>query len=205
MLLFAYMAFPSPIWDLLPFQLQEEIIQAAKVMGARQASIDYCDRAGMNQVSLYQKLLKMNKNLTPEDKRKKKEAKKKLKENDKITMGFRTVTRKEKELLNRFEEGAVTLEEVSRKIARIAFENILSNPGSVKYADFIKTELLKLKQEEGKFKEAWGKELLQRVFAGKLPPPVCPSCGYSFMSKTHSVEGELLTDEPANLPESIQD
>lgn len=202
------MAFPSPIFDLLPLELQEEIIQSAKIQGAKKTARDYCDRAGMSESSLYQKLIRMGKNdpsIGVMNRKKKMDIFFESKKKEKINKnGERTISRGEKMLLNRFENGEVSIDEVSRKIARIAFENILANPASVKYADFIKTEMLKLKQEEGKFKEAWGKELLQRVFAGKLPPAICPNCGYSFMSKSHSVEGEVvITDEPESLPESL--
>lgn len=192
------MGFPQPIWDLVPFDKQQEIIQSAKTIGALKAATMYCDQVGMKEVSLYQKLKSIGANNRPvkpylESSKPGRKPKEKP-----LSFKTRDLTGGERRLLRRFENGEVTLDEVSRKIATLAFKNILENPASVKYADFLKTELLKIKQEEGKFKEAWGKELLQRVFSGKLPPHQCPKCGHSLMEKS-SIEGEIILDEPKEL------
>lgn len=190
-------AFPQPIWDLVPFDKQQEIIQSGKTIGAKKAAEMYCDQVGMTESSLYQKLKKLGANTGTVKPYLPSKPGRKPKEKE-LSFKTRDLTPGERKLLKRFENGEVTLDEVSRKIATLAFKNILENPASVKYADFLKTELLKIKQEEGKFKEAWGKELLQRVFSGKLPPHTCPKCGHSLMEKT-SIEGEIILDEPKEL------
>jgi hypothetical protein len=82
-------------------------------------------------------------------------------------------------LLDRIKNGEIELNEISRIVAAKVFEKMLKNPNDWHYLDFFRIELLKIKQEETQLKENWAKELVNRMFMGKLPPQYCPKCGYN--------------------------
>lgn len=101
------------------------------------------------------------------------------------------LSREDRELLDRFGRGEVSLEETSRIVASKAFERMFKHPDSGRFIDFFRMELLKLKLQENKKKDNWGKDLLSRLFVnGKLPPKYCPHCG------------KLLVEDTIALPES---
>lgn len=106
------------------------------------------------------------------------------------------LTADEKDLLNRMSKGEVSFEEVSRIVAVKVFEKMLKNPDDFRYIDFFRTELLKIKQEETQIKDAWAKELIARMFSGKLPPSKCVNCGYSFMET--KIEKSNATEDLKN-------
>jgi hypothetical protein len=87
-------------------------------------------------------------------------------------------------LLERIKKGEMQLDEISKIVASKVFEKMLKNPNDWHYLDFFRTELLKMKQEENQMKENWAKELVNRMFMGKLPPQYCPKCGYDFSINT---------------------
>lgn len=169
--------------DSIDLQLRKEIFDYAVETSPGEAADKYHEQIGMSRIGLYVRLKKYtnDKGIVPKPKGKKAE-----KPQEELTL-----SKSDKQLLARFEKGEVPLEEMSRRVAAIAFEAMLRNPGGVKYQDFIKTELLKLKQQEQKLSEKWGNQLLARMFAGKLPPSSCPKCGYSFM-ETVAQEGEIV-------------
>lgn len=103
------------------------------------------------------------------------------------------LTEAEKILLDRLSRGEATLEETSRVVAVKVFEKMLKNPDDFKFIDFFRAELLRLKQEETEIKESWGKEIIARLFAGKLPPPICPDCGYDYRAK--SADNKLIVED----------
>ncbi|OGH18809.1 MAG: hypothetical protein A3F31_04510 [Candidatus Levybacteria bacterium RIFCSPHIGHO2_12_FULL_38_12] len=100
------------------------------------------------------------------------------------------LTADEKELLNRMSKGEASFEEVSRVVAVKVFEKMLKNPDDFRYIDFFRTELLKIKQEETQVKETWAKEIIARVFSGKLPLRDCPKCGHSLLPEDN-INGDL--------------
>lgn len=90
------------------------------------------------------------------------------------------LTLEEKDLLNRFEKGDVSLDEISRVIARRVFERMLHNPDDFRFIDFFRAELLRMKKEESEIKDAWAREIINRMFSGHLPPReiTCEKCGH---------------------------
>lgn len=110
----------------------------------------------------------------------------------------RELTQDEEELLERFAKGDVDIDEMSRIVAVRVFKKILANPDDVKFIDFFRAELLRMKQEEAKNSDSWGKELVFRLFAGMLPPRECPNCGAY-------IWGKELEDEDNPKKEYIED
>lgn len=106
------------------------------------------------------------------------------------------LTSEEVNFLNRLEEGRVTLEEASRIVATKVFEKILKNPDDVRFIDFFRSELLKIKQQETNYKENYAMEMINRLFAGNLPPRECPNCGAKLFNvtlpKPPSLNGEII-------------
>ena len=92
---------------------------------------------------------------------------------------IRTLTEEEELFLKKLEKGEVSLAEASKLVAAKVFRKMLEYPDDVKFIDFFRTELLKLKESENKVKETWSKEIIARMFAGHLPPQICPHCGKS--------------------------
>ena len=103
----------------------------------------------------------------------------------------RRLTEDEKRFLKQLKTGEASLDEASRFVAVRTFEQMLKNPDQFRFIDFFRTELLKIKRDEVGIKETWAKELIGRMFAGKLPPPNCPNCGHPFM-ESKIEEGEVI-------------
>lgn len=110
----------------------------------------------------------------------------------------KVLTAGEKELLKRMSKGEVSFEEVSRIVAVKVFEKMLKNPDKFQYLDFFRTELLKIKQEETAIKDAWARELIGRIFSGKLPLKDCPSCGHSLLPEGNKIEESNTTEDLTN-------
>ena len=191
-----------PKWVLLPESLRNEIVEKAKAVGAWKASDEYATRAGMNQGSLYERLRKTirkeswggeflnnGENHFP-DTTKKADSKE------------RDLTKVEKEFLKKLETGEMTFEETSRFVAVRVFERMLKNPDRWQYLDFFRTELIKVKREEAQIKDAWAKEIIGRMFSGKLPPKNCPECGHDFM-ETKVVEGQVVENGQKRITPSL--
>lgn len=110
----------------------------------------------------------------------------------------RELTEAENILLDRLARGEVSLEETSKIVAVKVFEKILKNPDdpsiTPKLRDFISLHMVKIKEEENKTKEMWGNELLTRMFAGRLPPPVCPDCGKNFMESNNLIVRDVISN-----------
>lgn len=104
----------------------------------------------------------------------------------------RELTQAEQELLKRFERGDVDLEEASRVVASRVFEKILRNPDQLKYIDFFRTELLKIKEQESTNRNNWATELMNRMFSGHLPPRNCPKCGYEIVKLSENIPQQPL-------------
>lgn len=196
----------QPKLDLVDITLRKQIFKEALELGARKTSTKYYEQVGMSFIGLYTRLKKYvisqkgeMKAITqgtgrPYQFGKQKEEKKEKK-----------LSTEEIELLDRLGKGTVGIEEMSNLIAVRVFEKMLKYPDDFRFLDFFRAQLLKLKEQESKNKEKWGNELLSKMFAGKLPPPVCPTCGHNFM-ETEIVKGEIIdldNDEPLRITESV--
>lgn len=105
------------------------------------------------------------------------------------------LTKKEKRLIKDIAEGKVDLETASRVIASKAFEKLLKYPDSASFTSFIQSELLKLKRQELTDKNTYAMELVNRLFAGELPPRICPNCGHELV-KLPVINGQIIDAEP---------
>ena len=181
-----------------------EILEYSKTHGAYSTSKKYAKEVNWSMGYLYRKLGKLQKkgSETVEE-----ETPVKNGEGDsKIISGYRaraigrkeayegiTLTAKEKKLISDIAEGKVDLETASRVIASKAFEKLLKFPDSASFTSFIQAELLKLKRQELTDKNTWAMELINRMFAGELPPRICPKCG-EVLVKLPALEGEIVED-----------
>lgn len=110
---------------------------------------------------------------------------------------FHKLTQEELKLLDRFKKGEVSLEEASRVVAVKVFEKMLRNPEDVRFVDFFRSELLKIKHQEVEDRNVHAMEVINRLFAGQLPPRHCPSCGYDVFkmaSEPSPQNGIILAD-----------
>jgi hypothetical protein len=157
-------------WQAVPEDLKETIKLESSNHGAWTTAQRYASEIGMTPGGLYNILKAYNSTLSnPPPKKtagRHKEEKKPKKLNE-----------QEIDFLKRLETGQADITEASKFVAVSVFKKMLEYPDDVKYIDFFRTELLKLKQEELKIKDTWTKEIILRMFAGKMPPPLCPKCG----------------------------
>lgn len=170
---------------LLPKEKQELILQEAKEKGNWKTAETWALEVGISINRLYKQLRKLNPNETPKN------------EN-----GERKLSKEEKDFLKRLGSGEATYDETSRFVAVRVFEKMLKNPDKWQYLDFFRTELIKVKREEAQIKDAWAKEIIGKMFAGKLPPKNCPNCGHNLM-ETKIVEGEILSK--GEIPKGVLD
>lgn len=98
------------------------------------------------------------------------------------------LTSEQIDFLQRLKEGKVGLEEGSRIVAAMVFEKILKNPDDIRFIDFFRTELLKIKQQETTDRNHWATELMNRMFSGHLPPKNCIKCGNPFIQEEKNVQ-----------------
>lgn len=194
------MAFPTKEVD--P-KLWQELLDESNKSGAFAASKKFARPLGFSQNYLYRKLLRIGRNAhvkedlvdpnseDPEDKISRQvraRARARKDAYDEIVL-----TKKERRLISDIAEGKVDLETASRVIAAKAFEKLLKFPDSASFTSFIQSELLKLKQKELTDKNTWAMELINRMFAGELPPRVCPNCG-QVLVKLEELHSEVIED-----------
>ena len=191
----------APKFELLPELLRNEMIARAKEVGAYKASLEYAKKAGMHQQSLYERLKKLVKKETWGAEFGLNSGMEKT-VNTKTHSTERNLSKEEKEFLKKLGTGEVTYEETSRLVAVRVFEKMLKNPDKWQYLDFFRSELIKVKREEAQIKDAWAKEIIGRMFSGKLPPKICPECGHDFMEKK-VVEGEVVGDGQRRITGSL--
>lgn len=114
----------------------------------------------------------------------------------------RELSEEELLFLDRFKSGDVGLDEASRTVATLVFKKMLENPDDVKFGDFFKVEFLKIKQTEVQDKKNAATDMIHAMFGGKLPPKICPKCGYHLVaepiaipvSHIDAIEGEVVDD-----------
>ena len=183
----------APKFDLLPEEKREEIYQAALDMGAWETSKRYAQETGMNQNYLFKKLAKYLK----------KEALVTIEEpktdsgEGQVEGAEKKLSREEKRFLEGLRSGKIGLEEASKRVSAMVFEKIIKNPGDVKFIDFFRTELLKIKQTEVTDRNNWAMEMINRLFAGKLPPRFCPKCGNDLipaLDEVPKIEGQVVNE-----------
>lgn len=171
-------------WNILPNDLRRKIIDEARTTSAMNASKKYYKFTELSAQMLQRHILMI---LNP--------AKWDPVERKKLEKENREFSSEEKEFLEKIERGEMDMDLMRGKVARMAFERVLRNPDQVKFIDFIRTEILNSKQEEIKASKSWGKEIIARLFAGKLPPRNCPNCNYSLVLLGEEVvEDERVAD-----------
>lgn len=172
-------------FDRLSSEFREQLKHIVTEIGVFQTAKKYHERAGMSFDAFY-KQIKSNYGKKPELNSKGKEKK--------------PLSEVEEKFLVDLGEGKVSLVDASKLIAVKVFRKILENPDDVKFIDFFRTELLKLKSEENKIKETWSKEIIARMFAGKLPPEDCPHCGKPTVADSPKLlNGEEKIYEPETI------
>jgi len=173
----------------LPPDFTEQLRHIVTEIGAYATARKYHERANMSLQAFYRQL-SIN---FGEGKKPKTKFNSKGKE-------IRTLTEEEELFLEKLGKGEVSLAEASKLVAAKVFRKMLENPDDVKFIDFFRTELLKLKESENKVKETWSKEIIARMFAGHTPPQVCPKCGFNLVPDSPSeperlIQGEEIKDE----------
>lgn len=195
------------VFGKLPNVKKLEIIQYAQEHGEYKAAREYCDEVGITWNGLYRRLrreLRQNTEteileetpkakLSPYNQGKRDAA---LARKRAESRGEVKLSREEKKFLKDLKEGRASLEEASRLVAVKVFEKMLKQPGNVKFLDFFRVELLKIKKMEAETKKTWAMQLVSRMFGGaELPPPVCPHCNKELIpGGKHILEGEIITD-----------
>jgi hypothetical protein len=183
----------APKFNLLPTPLQEEIYTMAREKGAWATSLFYASKISMNQVYLSLKLKKYLKNLEGESLPTTTSSSKPIPKP--WEKPVKKLTKAEEAFLDGIKKGSIPLEEASKVIASMVFEKMLRNPEDIRFIDFFRTELLKLKQQESQDRNNLALEMINRMFSGNLPPKICPKCGYELYQETKMIEGEVV-DEP---------
>ena len=189
------MPLPKPIYVTLPLALREEIESSVKTLGLYGTATKYAPKAGMSFWGLYNNLkTKINKGglETREG------IKSPFVHKGKAVKKPQKLSEEEKLFLEDLRSGKKDISEISKLVAVKVFEKMLKYPDDFKFYDFYQAQLLQLKQEEAKSKNTIAMELINRLFAGKLPPTHCPNCGYEII-KLETVaaleEGEVVKDD----------
>lgn len=185
---------PKPIYNTLPLALREEIEASVKKIGQYATATKYAAKAGMSFWGLYNNLKKK----VNTGKLAGREGLKTLFVKSKQVKKPQKLSEKEKQFLEDLRSGKKDLSEISRLVAVKVFEKMLKYPDDFKFYDFYQSQLLKLKQDEAKSKNTMAMELINRLFAGVLPPTHCPKCGTEII-KIETVaaieEGEIIKDD----------
>ena len=189
--------------------LWEEVLQSNEEKGSYITAEKYYEKTGLSRSGLYWKLrhLKPSGETVGEEETEKSGG-------DKIVEGYKAravgrkeayegikLTPKERKLIKDIAEGTVDMQKASRVIAAKAFEKLLKFPDSASFTSFIQSEMLNLKRQELTDKNTWAMELVNRMFAGALPPRVCPRCGEvlvklpELVGKVEDAESLSLTGE----------
>lgn len=185
-----------PKFNKLPLELQSKIMLEARQRGAPYASKIYAEQADMTVESLY---ILLNRKLNREKEKLKPTAPEKKEEAPKSRWGKpkepeRELSEEEIVLLDKLEKGEIGITEMSRIVAKQVFSKMLKNPGDFKFIDFFRAELLRQKDEENKIKDKWAGELISRMFAGKLPPRICPNCGEDLVPDSPIITGTVIEE-----------
>ena len=199
------MAFPidNDVFGKINNVTKLKMLQDARSMGEYPAAEKYYKEVGISKNGLYKRLrrelhkVEVNRPLAETMKNKgRSKPIPKIKEKLTTTPKEKRLTREESRFLKDLKDGKASLEEASRLVAVRVFDKMFRNPDNVKFLDFFRTELLKIKKMEAETKRTWGNQLLARMFGGgELPPPVCPHCKYELVEGGKKImEGEIIGD-----------
>ncbi len=169
-----------------------EILLHAEQYGDWQTAVRYGREVGMSSRQLFGFLQRQNKVKEP-----------KAEKVGKIggEGPGRELGEEEQVFLQRVRDGDVGLDEASRKVAALVFEKMLKNPDDVRFGDFFKVEFLKIKQTEVQDKKNAATDMIHAMFGGKLPPKICPQCGFHLYQPTvvakpiEAIEGEVVDND----------
>lgn len=119
----------------------------------------------------------------------------------KLTLADQDLNSEELEFLEKFRSGELDFEEAQRMLAYKVFTRILQDPTQLKAADWLRSELVKIKREEMSMKKEDMERSWAMIFGGFMIPDKCPRCQYNLKPKAfHSLNTpELLTVEEARL------
>lgn len=119
----------------------------------------------------------------------------------KLTLADQELNQEELEFLEKFRSGELDFEEAQRMLAYKVFTRILQDPTQLKAADWLRSELVKIKREEMSMKKEEMERSWAMIFGGFMIPDKCPRCQYNLSPKAfHNInEPELLTVEEARL------
>ncbi len=119
----------------------------------------------------------------------------------KLTLGDQDLNTEELEFLEKFRSGELDFEEAQRMLAYKVFTRILQDPTQLKAADWLRSELVKIKREEMSMKKEEMERAWAMIFGGFMIPDACPRCQFKLAPKAfHAIsEPELLTVEEAHL------
>ena len=184
-----------PKWSVVSDNIKLKIVKESKEFGPSVTAKKYHKEVNMSYWGLYEVLKK-------ERRREEEKLHPGLAQKKRMESKEHKLTKEEKEFLDGLKQGKVGLSETSKIVAVRVFENMLKHPQDWAYLDFFRTELLRIKNEDTQLKDAWAKEIIGRFFAGKLPPRVCPECGYSLITTSGVIKGEII-DDPTRLPAHV--
>lgn len=203
----------SPKWSILDETYRNIILDYAKENGAYKASRKYAEETEISQGGLYRilagelkakeegdgvsEIAKIVGATVPP-----KEKEIKISRADKRIGGLEgggvkktKLSKEEKDFLRRLESGEASLADTSRFVAVRVFTQMLKNPDQFKFFTYYQTKFLELKQEETQLKDQRMSELVARMFAGKLPPQTCPSCGEHLYGRRDVLEATTVVEE----------
>lgn len=119
----------------------------------------------------------------------------------KLTLADQDLDTEELAFLEKFRSGELDFEEAQRMLAFKVFTRILQDPTQLKAADWLRSELVKIKREEMSMKKEEMERSWAMIFGGFMIPDRCPRCDFKLQPKAfHGLnQPDLLTVEEARL------
>jgi hypothetical protein len=100
-------------------------------------------------------------------------------------------------LLEDFRSGVIGFDVIQKEVALRAFAKVLADPSAVSVADWLKSELVKIKKDELTLKQDQMEKSFNKLFGGFFTP-VCPHCGKPLFQEGETAEQN--NNEPQSLP-----
>lgn len=165
-----------PKFELIPQELKNRIVLRARQTNASQAATEFHEEVKMSKKGLEYQLRRL---VVPE-KKEQELPEQKRRWNQKPERVAKELSAEELSLLERLKRGEAGISDVSGVVAAKVFEKMLQFPDDFRFIDFFRTELLRQKNEENQIRDKWAREIINRMFAGKLPPReiTCEKCGH---------------------------
>lgn len=172
----------TPKFELIPQELKNRIILRARQTSPSQAATEFHIESKMSKKGLEYQIRKL---IVPE----KKEEVISGKGRQKPERVAKELSPEELDLLERLKRGEAGISDVSGVVAAKVFEKMLQFPDDFRFIDFFRTELLRQKNEENQIRDRWAREIVNRMFAGKLPPRehTCSKCGHTELTVKDSL------------------